>query len=220
MNLADINTSVSFCLYADCTVLYDGRANSTLERGRYLIIKKTDGSYLIHGADKVPARNYQGPNSKLIIDGDRLICTNRKEVIIITIFEIINYQELVDWSSAKIKISKTEKELVDKIQNNWATYFPDLTDAELYREVKTAVGAIDLLGIRNLGGGREHYFVIEAKRKKVTLKDCTQLRRYMEHLSEDLIGWIDGWLAAPEIGKKALQYLKKHDLHWLQIDFD
>jgi RecB family endonuclease NucS len=215
MNLADIDTSVPFCLFADCTVLYDGRASSTLERGRYLIVKKTDGSYLIHGSDKCPPRNYQGPNSKLTIDGDRLICTNRKEVIIVTVYDIINYHELINWSSAKIKISKTEKELVDKIQNNWASYFPDKTHLELHREFKTAVGDIDLLGV-----SINCYLAIEAKRKKITLKDCTQLRRYIEHLQEGMPGTIDGWLAAPSIGKKALQYLKKHNLHWLQIDFD
>lgn len=73
-----IDTDKPFALYAECSIIYDGRAYSTLANGRYLIIYKQDGSLLIHGGDLCKPRNYQGPGSILSYIDSKLISTNKK----------------------------------------------------------------------------------------------------------------------------------------------
>jgi RecB family endonuclease NucS len=72
-------------------------------------------------------------------------------------------------------------------------------------------------------GLRDHFsevfVVVEVKRRRVTVKDVTQLRRYVEAL-EQRGKQCRAYLAAPEISTSASKYLRKHDLRFLQVDFD
>lgn len=213
--LSIINPNVPFSLYADCYVEYVGRAYSTLEKGRYLLLHKSDGSFLVHGSLFCKANNYQGAGSIITLENNKLICKNKKESIIATVDHIISYAELHDWSSAKPNISRTEKDLVNKLHDNWNTYFPDECVA-IHKEYKTSLGDVDILGL-TISGRR---IVVEVKRRKVVIKDCTQLRRYVEFFSDAGITDITGWLASPDISKSALKYLEKHGLYWTAVQFD
>lgn len=206
-----ININKPFILYATAEVVYDGRAYSILERGNYLIIYKDDGSIQIHGGNKIQPRNYQGAKSTIKLDGNILTSSNKKETIIINIYKIINISYLDNWSCNEINIRKTEKELANKIFINWCDYIDG--DFEIIeREYKTDVGDIDLIG----WAADLTIHVVEVKRKKASLSDCTQLLRYIEAIGGNSIGY----LASPEIGENALRYLNKHDLKWLYVDFD
>ena len=103
-----IRVEQPFVLYALCTVEYDGRAKSTLELGNYLIIHKSDGTLLIQGGTLCTPRNYQPPKAIMKKVGNQLISTCKGETITIDIERISLYEELKDWSSKKIEISKTD----------------------------------------------------------------------------------------------------------------
>lgn len=209
-----IDVSRPFFLYAECSIIYDGRAYSTLDQGRYLVIYKADGSLLIHGADLCKPRNYQQAGSKISFEDGILTSVNKKEKIIISVAKIVDYSPLDDWSDSKIKISRTEKDLVNKIFDNWVDYFEE--DFYLIQEeYRTEHGPIDILGISESGV----YHVIEVKRKKGTISNGTQLKRYVDVLRDEGKE-VRGYLACPEIGDNALKYLHKHEFEWLKITFD
>jgi endonuclease len=202
-------------MFADCTVIYNGRAYSTLERGNYLIIYKPDGSVSIHGADLVMPRNYISSNGKLEVDvvNNRLIFTKKKESVTINLVAIHSVSYLDDWSSHKIVISRTEKELAKKIFDNWFRLFDDVF-YDVVMEYPTPLGPIDIAGFTSSTD-----YIVEVKRRKASLKDVTQLRRYVEAL-EGRGKLCKAYLAAPSIAKGALSYLEKHELNFLQVDFD
>ncbi len=199
-------------MFADCEVLYDGRASSTLERGNYLVVYKKDRSVSIHGATIVMPRNYMGSGSKLSEDGNQIIFRRKGEMVCIKIYHIHFLNYLDDWSESKIMICRTEKELAKKIFDNWCDFFDD--DFEIVEmEFGTELGPIDLAGFTTTTD-----YIVEVKRRTITVRDVTQLRRYIEAV-EHRGRTIKGFVAGPTIGKPALAYLKKHGLHYLQVDF-
>jgi len=203
-----INNKFPFLLYCNCEVEYSGRACSILENGNYLILYKNDKSLVIHGGDKITPRNYQGKNSNLLVEGDYLISTNKSETIKIKVIHVLNYFRLANWSNNDTIMTKTEKELVNKIYENWYCYV-GVKCEEVYKEYMTEHGPVDLLGINN-----NKYHIIEVKRRKCNLKDATQLRKYLECFENKL-----GYLAGPDISEKALKYLDKHGCKFISVDF-
>jgi len=199
-----------FIMYANCNVIYQGRANSTLEDGNYLIIRKRDGSFQVHGSTKLTPKNYQGPRSKLTVDNSTIISYNKKEKIIVNVNNIIDVEILEDWSDHDIALQRTEKELVEKLQSKLDEYIGVNCHTKI-REYATDYGPVDLVGI-DIDGVKH---TIEVKRRKITIKDATQLLRYMECLDN-----ARGYLAGPSISPKALSYLKTHHLIFISLEFD
>jgi RecB family endonuclease NucS len=200
-----------FAGYFNCSVVYEGRACSVLDRGRYLVIYKKDGSVMIHGADSLVARNYMGAKSRIIVHGNILTFIRKAEKIVVTVDEVVSLVYLEDWSEIKTKICKTEKELARKLFDNWCDYFDgDFETIEL--EFPTELGPIDLLGVTSTT-----LFVVEVKRKRASTKDVSQLRRYIEAVEGRKI--VRGFLAAPDISNNALDYLHKHGLEFIRVTF-
>lgn len=209
-----IDPKSAWALYAECEVFYSGRAFSSLLRGHYLIIHKADGTLLVHSSIKNPPRNYQGPGAKLTIDNNIIISSRKSEVIKIIVYRIINYMPLSGWSSHVVDISNTEKDLVQKLFDNWHDYFEG--DFEIiYTEYPTDNGPIDILGI----DAADVFHAVEVKRKTAVLSHCSQLNRYLETFQEQDIKVV-GCVASPKISKNALAYLEKHGHRWIQINFD
>lgn len=214
MNLSNVDCNSAFILYADCSVIYDGRARSTLERGRYLIIHKSDGALLIHnGAANQPV-NYQGSKAKLSVDGDLLISVRKKERLEICVHEVINHTSLTSWSMSEIVIRDTEHDLVKKIEQNWNDVIK-IPVGRIEREFSTQYGPIDLAGISDDGT----HVIVEVKRGKASLSHCSQLNRYNEHFTMKHIKCVC-ILASPQIGKNAHNYLRSHGYTWISVDFD
>jgi len=197
-------------MYFNGSVIYDGRATSTLSSGNYLLIHKNDKSVSIHAGSAIQPRNYMGTDSKLVLLDDTLIFTRKKEQLTIKIEELIYCQYMPEWSEDNIVISKTEHELVLKLLNNWPDYL-DITCYSIEMEVETKYGKIDLLGTEF--DGTEH--IIEVKRTRAGVAAVTQLKRYV-----DASKMAFGYLAAPEIGKKAVMYLDECGYNYIKIDFD
>lgn len=192
----------------DCSVEYNGRARSALERGKYLIIYKNDGSVAIHGATKNKPLNYLGSNTSMITNENTISWKTKKESITIQVYQTIHTHP-IELSSSTPIVTRTEKQLVDKLVENWEALIGRKSNIE--REKQTPHGPIDIYAIDHQG-----HIIVEAKRKNATLKDITQVLRYKETFE----GTIECYVAAPGISKKALSYAEKHQVKFLQIDFD
>ena len=211
-----INIEEPFVLYCNCSVKYEGRAYSTLEYGNYLIIVKDDKSIQIHGNNKIQPRNYQGSKTDISLNDNMLICINKKEKITIDIREILFIKSVDGWSDYEIKISRTEKELVDKISNNIKGYINEEDECIIEREYKTDNGPIDLF-VFSLNRGH----LIEVKRRKATVTDGTQLNKYHEAIkAETSLTDLCCYLAAPAIGKNAQRYLDGKGYKFIEVTWD
>ncbi len=125
----------------------------------------------------------------------------------------MEYKTLTGWSTAQISICRTEKELSNRIYNNWNKYFPGEFTL-IQQEFRTGVGSIDVIGISD----KSEYYIVEVKRRKVSIKDITQLKRYADFLSES--GKIThGYLAAPGISTNAATYLERNNFQLIEIGF-
>ena len=204
-----IRVDRTFSLYAKCAVNYKGRAESSLEPGNYLIIRKGDGSLMIHGPKKLRPLNYQPPGAVLIYRGDQLISKRKDEIIIITLLNIINYTEYEDWTNNSIDICMTENDLREQIIKNIDVILHDQI-IEVTKEFQTPYGAIDILAVGST------YHVVEIKRGKAGISSCTQLLRYLgyfEEIKQPAIGWI----MSPKIVEKARIYLEERGCKWVSV---
>jgi RecB family endonuclease NucS len=198
----------AFVLYGTFSVIYSGRAESELERGQYLIVHKIDGTLLVHGSTNITARNYQGPGSKLEVVDNSLISHNKSgESLTIIIHRISNVLRPVAWSRTKIKLSKSERDLVNKIIAEMDKYIPN--SALISIEHQTRVGPIDIyvVDINN----QEH--VIEVKRGKASLASGSQLARYLGAFPKAV-----GYLMSPNISKNAEIWCQEHNIKYVRVE--
>lgn len=195
-----IRVDRGFFLYGLVTVEYDGRAQSTVGPSNFVIMHKTDGTLIIHGNYRVTPVNYQRPGSSLTYENGVLLCKSKKEdeQIKITIHKLKQYYEMPDWSTDKIAITRTESELCERIIRNIHKVIGH-REAEIHRELRTRYGPIDIVAIDS----SDHYHIIEVKRRKATVNDVFQVKKYTEALSDKDH---TAYLVAPDISPKA------HDL--------
>jgi len=238
VNLECYKNDDAFIIYAECAVFYDGRASSTLERGNYLIIKKPDGSLMVHGANHVPALNYISSGATIAINENTIIATRKSETIKIICYNWHDALQLVNWSINKIKIRMTEAELTNQIASSPAKYFgPGTYSVE--KEYQTSAGPVDLLvqdhPCREIDSAVLYnevskMYIVETKRRTITLKDCYQVQRYYDAIigertmqaelrktmklnQPDVIAC----LAGPGISANALSHCEKHGFKYLQV---
>jgi len=206
----------AFVMYANCKIIYDGRAYSTLNDGNYLITNKNDNSVAIYGGNLNVPRNYMGAKSNIIFNDNIIYITNKKESIKILINKIHFVHYLENWSINKINISRTEKELTQKIIANPVEY--DIHYKYHYEEYKTEHGPIDLLfSLYPIDNKPNKIIIIELKRKQATLNACIQLEKYMQcFIGED----IKGCVAAPKISMNALKYCDKKGIRYIEVNHE
>jgi len=224
MDLEYYNNIPAFVLFAVADVHYDGRASSILERGNYLIIKKEDGSFMVHGACHVPALNYMSSGSIIHIKGNIITVTRRSETIRTKIYNCYEGIPILGWSDHKIKIRKTEAELTARIIDDPETYLgPGIYTA--HREYPTLAGPVDLVLTSTV------IYTIEVKRKRISLKDSYQLQRYLDafakvalvekkHLNMPPGCEIVGCLAGPDISINALNHCRENGIRYLPVQFE
>ena len=224
MNLECYNDVPVFILYLEAEAAYDGRASSTLIRGNYLVIKKQDGSLLIHGANHVPALNYMSSGSTIRIEGDTITATRRSETITIKVYTQHASILPQGWSESEIQIRKTEAELTDQLAANPQKYLgPGIYTS--YREYATLAGPVDLVLTSTI------IYIIEVKRRKISLKDCYQLQRYLDAF--DKIAVVEkknfnvapdcqviGCLAGPDLSVNALGHCEENEFRYLRVEFE
>jgi len=207
-----------------CTVNYQGRAKSKLDRGERLVIKKQDSAILVHGPENYQPKNWQpevdsysveiqkvDEESKLLIlEAKR---TNPEEVVEIQ-FEDIDFlmvDKLVDKSDLKIR--GHEVDIHESIEEE-----PELVEEDLKvveREKETPAGFIDVFA----RDSEDDWVVIEVKRNP-DYNTVLQLQRYVEEIEKEYSGNIRGILVAPKMTDKVLDYLKERDLKFVNVDIE
>ncbi|WP_297536136.1 endonuclease NucS [Thermococcus sp.] len=203
-------------IFARCRVHYDGRAKSELGPGDRVIIVKPDGSFLIHQKEKREPVNWQPPGSVVRLELREkpvLVSIRRKpretleveldEVYLITVFHAEDYEELA--------LTGSEAEMAELIFENPEVIEPGFRP--LYREKPIKHGIVDVLGVDRDG----NLVVLELKRRRADLHAVSQLKRYVEALSEEHDN-VRGILVAPSLTSGAKKLLEKEGLEFRKLE--
>jgi len=170
-------------IIADCSAVYSGRGDSTLERGTRAILIKSDGSVSIHNDNSNKPLNYMKTASQLVTvngDGEEVWSFDaRHELLQITIHRIHGSfeQQLLDRSNEPgLKVDGTEAQL-----QQWLFDHPEALGSgivTLQREFQTGAGAVDILAV----GADGSPIAVEIKRVAAA-GAADQVRRYVENMS-------------------------------------
>jgi RecB family endonuclease NucS len=177
--LTKVPAAESFIAFVECDVLYQGRASSQLPRGRYVIIRKPDRSFAIHGSDFKPI-NYQPAGSQIFVDESAtpqtILVTRQAEKILVRIHRLFWVQLMPGLARGKLELFGSEQQMVDEwlVQNKHKEHFPDCQS--VFPQFPTGHGPADLL--ITLSGG--FYVVVEAKRKVAGIQAYSQVMRYRD----------------------------------------
>ncbi len=208
-----VSSKKNIVLFANCSVTYNGRAQSYLDRGDRIIIIKSDNTILIHQPEGNNPVNYMKQDTQFNVDGSVLHAHNSKEFIDIEFYEIYSAmaEELKD--GKKLELHGSERHMSDMIYSK-----PELIEKgfkPLRREEHTKYGFIDVFGYDSKG----RLAVIECKRFTANLDAVTQLRRYVEKI-ESLKGvnGVRGIIAAPGISPNAKQMLVDYGYEYRKVD--
>jgi len=200
----------SWVAWADCEVAYIGTALGLLNKGTYLIHRKPDGSVSVHGGDLNKPKNYIR-STDVKVENDVVIFSNKKELLKIKIHKLHWKQTMSAWATNRVDLYRTEAQLVDKLVNNMDTWVPD-ENKIIHREYRTAGGPVDVAV--EVG---EDIHLFEVKRRRATIKDVTQVLKYndlIDHETPKL------YLVAPGISDKGLAYAEKHNIKFIELDWD
>ena len=223
---------IPFSLIVEAEVVYEGRASSRLDRGLYLILHKPDGSIAIHGA-RFKALNYQCANSCLTFyrRGDEftdlcqayfpgnepeflIISTNRDETLFIAVYSVGG--EIADLSYNKIILTKSERELVDKMIADIYDYLPGVDAILVETEAPTPYGNCDIL-VTDIG---RSLHIIEVKRRIAAVSACGQAARYATYYRDECKRSVREYVAAPRLSRNAAIYCRQHGQTWIEVNFD
>lgn len=203
----------NWVMYADCEVAYNGAALAHLRRGNYLIIKKRDGSVSIQGGDLNQPRNYIRSTS-VEIHNNIIVCQNKREWLKIKIHNHWWMKNTEQWDAHKVELYRTEQQLVDKLLRCLGELLPEAIGGEIIREYRIPeAGAIDV------GIFKPHTsWLVEVKRKKVTLQTIGQVLKYRDHYSEQHAPHLV--IVAPDISPNGLKYAQSHNIRFIQLVWD
>lgn len=208
-----VNSKKSVVLFANCSVSYNGRAQSYLDRGDRIIIIKSDNTILIHQPEGNNPINYMKQGTQFKVNGSSLHAYNSKEYIDIEFYEIYSalIKELKD--SQKLELHGSERHMSDMIYSN-----PEVIEKgfkPLSREEHTKYGFIDVFGYDKSG----RLTVVECKRFTANLDAVTQLRRYVEKIASlKGVNTVRGILAAPGISPNAKQMLVDYGYEYRKVE--
>lgn len=222
-----------------CSVNYQGRAKSKLDRGERIVIKKQDSALLVHGPDNYQPKNWQPEVDSFkvyiddeyeLLDGDgrssstsgdaqhdELVLEARRgspEELVEIRFEEIDFvmvDKMVDKS--ELKIRGHEVDIHESIEEN-----PEIVEEGLKvieRERETPAGFIDVFA----RDGDDNYVVIEVKRNP-DYNTVLQLQRYVDEIEDEFKGEIRGILVAPKMTEKVLDYLEERGLEFVDVDME
>ncbi len=211
-------------VYGLCTVNYQGRAKSKLDRGERLVIKKQDSAILVHGPENYQPKNWQpevdsysveieeldDESEILILKAKR---TNPDEVVEIQFedIDLLTVDKMVDKS--ELKIRGHEVDIHESIEED-----PEIVEEEMKvveREKETPAGFIDVFARDE----DDNWVVIEVKRNP-DYNTVLQLQRYVDEIEEEYSGKIRGILVAPKMTDKILDYLEERDLEFVEVEME
>lgn len=207
-----------------CTVNYQGRAKSKLDRGERMVIKKQDSAILVHGPENYQPKNWQpevdsySVEIEEIDDGSEILIleakrTNPDEVVEVQFEEVdlLTVDKLVDKSDLKIR--GHEVDIHESIEDD-----PEIVEENMKvveREKETPAGFIDVFARDE----DDKWIVIEVKRNP-DYNTVLQLQRYVDEIEEEYSGEIRGILVAPKMTDKILDYLEERDLEFVEVNME
>jgi len=207
-----------------CTVNYQGRAKSKLDRGERLVIKKQDSAILVHGPENYQPKNWQpevdsySVKIEEIDDGSEILVleakrTNPDEVVEIQFedIDLVTVDKMVDKSDLKIR--GHEVDIHESIEDD-----PEIVEENMKvveREKETPAGFIDVFA----RDSEDDWVVIEVKRNP-DYNTVLQLQRYVDEIEKEYQGKIRGILVAPKMTDKILAYLEERDLEFVEVNME
>lgn len=204
-----------------CSVNYQGRAKSKLDRGERLVIVKQDSALLVHGPDNYQPKNWQPEVDSFTVtvdeEHDELILEakrgNPEELVEIRFesLDLLFVDKLVDKS--ELKIRGHEVDIHESIEED-----PEIVEEGLKvieRERECPAGFIDVFA-RDTGN---NYVVIEVKRNP-DYNTVLQLQRYVDEIDEEFNGTIRGILVAPKMTENVLDYLEDRGLEFVEVSME
>jgi len=198
-------------IYANCSVKYDGRANSFIDNTNLIIFIKDDNSIAVHNGLLTPPINYLSAGANIMHNDKHIKAAKNNEELCINYNELYWINDVLLGNESPVIIN-TERDLVNKIVRNITSYIKyDIID--VCTEVDVGVGKVDILVFTNI-----NTYIIEVKRTKVSTPHVSQVKRYVDEYSK--ICDVVGILAAPDIGAKAEKYANSMGIGFWKIGFD
>lgn len=204
-----------------CSVNYQGRAKSKLDRGERIVIKKQDSALLVHGPENYQPKNWQPEvdswNVRIDEEHDELILEARRknpEELVEIRFESIDFisvDKMIDRS--ELKVRGHEVDIHESIEED-----PEIIEENLRvieRERETPAGFIDVFARDK----EDDYVVIEVKRNP-DYNTVLQLQRYVAEIEDEFRGKVRGILVAPKMTEKVLDYLEDRDLEFVEVEME
>ncbi|MDY6766399.1 MAG: endonuclease NucS [Candidatus Nanohaloarchaea archaeon] len=199
-----------------CSVNYQGRAKSSLDRGERLVIAKQDSALLVHGPDNYQPRNWQPEVDSWTVEvGDalelRAVRHDPDESVDIRFesVDLLMVDKMVD--EGEMELRGHEIDIHDSIEDS-----PDLVEDGLTvieRERKTPAGYIDVF----CRDADDRYVVIEVKRNP-DYNTVLQLQRYVDEIEDEFAADVRGILVAPKMTDNVLEYLEERGLEFVEVD--
>ena len=202
-----------------CTVNYQGRAKSKLDRGERVVLSKQDSALLVHGPENYQPKNWQPEvdSYSLEIKGENLVLearrSNPEETVSIEFesLDMVAVYQMVDRS--ELKVRGHEIDIHESIEEEPSIVEEGMTVLE--REKETPAGFIDVF----MKDSEDVWTVIEVKRNP-DHNSVLQLQRYIDEIEKQYSGEIRGILVAPKISEKVLNYLEERDLEFVEVEME
>jgi RecB family endonuclease NucS len=207
-------------VFGRCTVEYDGRAASSLDPGRRLVILKPDGTALVHTDENQKPVNWQPPGSEhhaAVRDGQlrvRSVRISPDETLDVHFDTIEQLSAMAVSGRRDLSVTGSEADLRNALLDR-----PALIESgfePLATERPTDAGPIDLFG-RDSDG---RPVVVELKRRRVGPSAASQLQRYVaaiEREEGDNVA-VRGILVAPSVTDRTRRLLAEHELEFVAVE--
>jgi RecB family endonuclease NucS len=201
---------------AECTVTYDGRLTSRLERAKRLLMVKADGCVAVHadGGAYKPLNWMNAPNTISVTDEVWRIANDKGEALMIELHAVesdITIELGVDPGLQKDGVESHLQELLAEQ--------PEEIEEGLQlirREYRTDIGPVDLL-CRDTDGMT---VAVEVKRRG-EIDGVEQLTRYLEFLNaQPDLAPVRGVFAAQSIKPQAKVLAGSRDIGCVEVDYD
>jgi len=204
-------------VFAECEVLYSGRAASVAEAGDFLVMVKQDGSVQVHNHRSVKPVNWQPQTDDIFVGVEDGLAVLRAERF--SPSEMVRVAFLSPALALAVRLGEggdfvlvgSEAEMQQRLARHPEVIEPGLS--VLDRELPTDVGGIDLFA----RDARGTLVVVELKRAKASHEAVHQLSRYVESVRRASGEHVRGILAAPAATAPALAQLGNLGLEFREL---
>ena len=202
----------------NCSVLYAGRAKSTLEPGERILIIKEDGSLLVHRPFGYEPVNWQPSGSIFHVQTKpnlievHAVRHKPRENVHIKFYEIFLVSAINLTDSGEFALHASEKDMHQAILIK-----PSLIEEgfkPISYEKKIEPGFVDVYGVDKNG----KLVIIEVKRRIAGKDAVLQLAKYIEALKGKTERELRGVLIAPNLGKDVQRLLVTLGLEFKALD--